>query len=375
MTRCLWITIVCSMLFLLAGAPLFGQEPKLIDPENFKKEILGKMGVSYQVFKDFADSVSGPARPFTGKLDKPVRIGFVTPSFDISDAWERWYWSMYLRLEEAGVPFEVTLQATSRHDAHDEQLAQVESLIAAGVDFIVLGPTELDAQRVAINKVHEAGIPLIILNFCRPLEGDDKTLMYVAFDHEFGGYLTGVHIAKVTGGKGKLAGLRMIPGTLDDQRWGGAMAVIKQTDIEVVYETYAEANRQKAYEATMDIMTAHPDLNVIYATSTAMAIGAVAALETLGRLDVAVYGFGGTADEIDAMLKGKQMGSVFRFQDDAGVAVAEAIQRYLEGKKDSIPQSYMGDMVMTDKTLSRDQFKELVERGFRYSKTKKPVKF
>ena len=169
-----------------------------------------------------------------------------------------------------------------------------------------------------------------------------------------------------------MAGLRMIPGTLDDQRWNGTMAVIEQTDIEVVYETYAEADRQKAYEATIDIMTAHPDLDVIYATSTAMALGAVAALETVGYLDqVAVYGFGGTVDEIDAMLRGRMVGSVFRFQDDGGVGIAEAIQRCLEGRQDEIPQVYLADGVMSHKELSLEEFKELAERSMRYSKAVK----
>ncbi len=342
---------------------------ELMDPDEYKAQVLADLGVSFELHEEISQAIAQPAQPFAVELDEPVIIGFATPSFDISDAWERWYWSIYYRLEEAGIPFTMNIQATSRHDAHDEQLAQVESLIAAEVDFIILGPTELDAQRVAIRKVHEAGIPIMILNFSRPFEGDEETLLYTAFDHEYGGYLSGMHIAETLGGEGKMAGLRMIPGTLDNQRWGGAMAVIEQTDIEVVYETYAEADRQMAYEATIDIMTAHPDLEAIYATSTAMALGAASALETLGLIDqVAVYGFGGTVDEIDAMLRGRMVGSVFRFQDDAGAVVGEAIQRYLEGRADEVPMSFMGDMVMADSSMTEEQFRELAERAHRYSK-------
>jgi len=360
----LLVVFVFLLVFVFVGSA------STINPEQYKKTILESVGVSYETHEEFAAVVAKEASPFMGKLDKPLRIGFATPSFDISDAWERMYWSIVYRLKEAGIPFEMSMQATSSHDAHNEQLSQIESLIASGVDFIILGPTELDAQRVAIEKIHQADIPLIILNFNRPIKGDKKTLLYTAFDHEFGGALIGQHIVETFSGKGKLAGLRMIPGTLDNLRWGGAMGIIEGTDIEVVYETYAKADRQLAYEATRDIIIAHPDIKGIYATSSAMALGAVAALDTMARLDVHVWGFGGTVDEVDAMLAGKQTGSVYRFQDDMGIAAAQAIQYYYEGHADKIPQSYMGEMTMSNNKMTKEEFTQLAEKAYRYSKIK-----
>jgi hypothetical protein len=42
---------------------------------------------------------------------EPIRIAYLSPSFDISDAWERVYWSMRGRLDELGVEYEVQLLA------------------------------------------------------------------------------------------------------------------------------------------------------------------------------------------------------------------------------------------------------------------------
>lgn len=350
-----------------AEAPAREVQLELRDPDEFQAEILDKSGVSFEVHDAFADAVAVESEPFSGNLDEPIRIGFATPSFDISDAWARWYWAMYLRLEEAGVPFETNMQATGAHDAHAQQLGQVESLIAAGVDYMVIGPTQLEAARPAIEATHDAGIPLIIINYARRLEDDNDTLMYTGFDHEYGGYLNGVHIARTAGGEGTLAGLRLTPGPLDNQRWGGAMAVVEQTDIEVVYDTYAQADRQKAYDATTDILTRYPDLDMIYATSSSMALGAASAAETLG-VSLDIWGFGGTVDEVDFMQDGLMTGSVFRFQDDGGIAVAEAIKRHLEGREDEVPGVYMGDMVIAHKDMSSEEFRELLERAHRYSK-------
>lgn len=359
--------LLLILLVVITPNLAFGIELK--DPKEFQAEVLTEIGVPFELHQEFAETVAKPSEPVAVELKEPLRIGFATPSFDISDAWGRWYWSMYYRLEEAGISFETNMQATRGHEAHAEQLAQVENLIAAEVDFIILGPTQLKAQRPSIEKVHEAGIPLIVINLVRPLPGDDKTLMYTAFDHEFGGYLNGVHIAQWSGGKGTLAGLRLQPGPLDDRRWGGAMAVIDQTDIEVVYETYAKADRQQAYDATVDIMTRYPDLALIYATSSSMALGAASALETMGKAgEVGVWGFGGTVDEVDYMQDGLMTGSVFRFSDDGGAAVAEAIKRYIEGRKDEIPRVFMGDMTMAHADMSQEEFRQLLERAHRYSK-------
>ena len=349
-----------------AEGPAREIELELRDPAEYQAEILQLSGVPFEIHDEFAKAVSQPSEPFRGSLSQPIRIGFSTPSFDISDAWARWYWSMYLRLEEAGIPFQTNIQATGTHDAHLEQLAHVESMIAAEVDYIVLGPTQLDAARRAMETAHAAGIPLIVINYARPLEGDTETLMYTGFDHEYGGYLNGVHIAQTSGGQGMLAGLRLQPGPLDEQRWGGAMAVLAQTDIEMVYDTYAQADRQKAYDATTDILTRYPELDMIYATSSSMALGAATAAQTLGvKLDI--WGFGGTTDEVDYMKDGLMTGSVFRFSDDGGVAVAEAIKRHLEGRADEVPGAFMGDMVIAHSGMSDQEFRRLLERAHRYS--------
>lgn len=46
----------------------------------------------------------------------------------------------------------------------------------------------------------------------------------------------------------------------------------------------------KAYEATRDLLTAHPDLKGIFSCNDNMALAAVQALQEMGNEDVLVYG-------------------------------------------------------------------------------------
>ena len=71
----------------------------------------------------------GAMTPTPAKADDPIKIAYLSPSFDISDAWEHVYWAIQGRLEELEVHFEIQLLAVSTHVAHAEQLAQVEAVM------------------------------------------------------------------------------------------------------------------------------------------------------------------------------------------------------------------------------------------------------
>mgnify|MGYP006291691057 FL=1 len=71
-------------------APAREVQLELRDPDEFQAEILDKSGVPFEVHDQFAEAVAVESEPFAGDLDEPIRIGFATPSFDISDAWARW---------------------------------------------------------------------------------------------------------------------------------------------------------------------------------------------------------------------------------------------------------------------------------------------
>lgn len=65
-----------------------------------------------------------------------MRIAYLSPSFDLSDAWERVYWSIQGRLNELEVDYEIQALAVASHVDHSGQLAQVEAVIAKGVDYV-----------------------------------------------------------------------------------------------------------------------------------------------------------------------------------------------------------------------------------------------
>lgn len=297
-----------------------------------------------------------------------MQIAYLSPSFDVSDAWERVYWSIQARLEEVGQEFEIQALAVSSHVDHAGQLAQVESVIARGADYVFLGPTEYEAAIPALRKLKQADIPTVVFNFLEPHEDEDvRAMSYVAFAHDEGGRLSGEWAVQHLDGKGKIAILQGAPGVVSNQRRDGFLKVVEQhPDIEVIMGPHTDFDRSKAFNAAENLLTAHDDINLIYGVSTAVGLGAAQVVKQAGKSDeIATMGFGGTGDEIVAMNEGWLTASVLRSIDDSGAAIADMFVAHSNGKP--VDPVWSGPFVMVDKDSDAEA---LVEKANRYSKPK-----
>lgn len=298
--------------------------------------------------------------------ETPIQIAYLSPSFDISDAWERIYWSMRGRLDELGVSYEVTQLAVQDATDHAGQLAQVESVIERGADYVMLGATEYESAVTGLRKLKAANIPVVVYNFLEPHADESaRAMQYIAFDHFEGGRLAGEWSAERLGGKGKVAVLQGVPGVVSDQRMNGFLSVIEQhPDIEVVVGVHTDFDRVKAFEATNNLLAAHPDLNLIYGVSTGVGLGIGQALKSKGLSDqIYSLGFGGTGDEITAMNEGWLSASPLRSIDDSGAAVADAFVAHMNGEE--VEPVWSGPFVMVDFESDAD---EIIAHANRYSK-------
>ena len=305
--------------------------------------------------------------PLTARAE-PVRIAYLSPSFDISDAWERVYWAITARLEELGVEHEMQQLAVPTHVDHAGQLAQVEAVIAGGIDYVFLGPTEYEAAIPALKKLKSAGIPTIVYNYLEPHKDETaRANMYVAFAHDEGGRLSGAWAAQYLRGNGKIAILQGAPGVASDQRRDGFLSIAEQfPGIEIIMGPYTDFDRSKAFDAAQNLLTAHDDIDLIYGVSTTIGLGAGQAIRQAQKTEeIGSMGFGGTGDEIVAMNEGWLTASVLRPIDDSGVGIADAIAAHLDGQE--MPQVWSGPFVMVDKDSDAD---EIIEYANRYSKPK-----
>jgi len=283
------------------------------------------------------------------EIEEPIQIGYSPPTYDLSDMFGQFAVGLEEGLEARGIEYELTVNSPVDHTAHTEQRGIVDDLIVMDPDFILIAPTGYETQIPAYKEVNAAGIPFILVNYSEPLHHEDvKALTYAGYSHTVGGLQVGLHLADVLLPGDKVGYIAGDPGFVSNNRLEATVkAPLEAMGVETVHLGYGEWDRTKAYDIAEDILMANPDVDVIYAGSSAMAIGAVAAVESAGMEDqVDVYGWGGTIEEIDYLMQGRLAGVPFRDPITIGDHVAETIMLYMEGKLDEITYSYDVPMVM-----------------------------
>lgn len=283
---------------------------------------------------------------------QPIVIGYAPSELDPTDFFGMFQVGLENGMKALGREYELVARVPSNPSAHDEQFGFIQDLITLETDVIVVAPTEFKAQFGAFKLVNESGIPLFLTNISRPADATDfEVVQYAAYSHEEGGIANGAWFAENLDPSSKVGIIRGIPGAVDDQRSLPVIEAMEAAGIEIVVQEVANYERDLAFRATEGMLSAHPDLDFIYAVSSDMASGAVAAIEAYGLkpgVDVGVWGFGGTVEELDAIIKGRQTGTIFRNPVEMGEAMAKAIVLAVDGKLAEIEPDYNATMYVLD---------------------------
>ena len=331
--------------------------------------------VSIEAVDTFLEVVSSDPVPLATTVHKRFRIAMIFPSLDLSDAWFCGWMGMEGRLKELGILYELTTMGGGHAD-HALQVSHIDFAIAHRFDYVIIAPTELFVQKAAIQRMIEAGIKVIVWNNNTPFVewGRERypdgmqPLAWVGFDHGYGGNMMGEYALTRLEPGSQVAIMHGIPGITTQLRGGIARDIMEAAGHEIVYEHYADWDKTKAYEATKYILTAYPEVAHIHSCSTAMAYGIIAALKELGLTgQILVNGWGGGRGEQAHMWEGELNFTVMRMQDDWGVVLAEVIKYDIEGRRDEIPLSISGGMVIIDDTWTKAEVGKLTEYAYRYS--------
>lgn len=326
-----------------------------------------------EVLEDMQAIVAEPAEPMAEPPTEPLQIAVIYPSLDVSDFWLRSYMAMEARLDELGIPYEATQFASNMGDflmqsTHAEQAARED------YDYIVFGPSELEAQQDDIRRLmDESGAEVIVLNYDTPIQawGDDQPMMYTTFSHLFGARNICNWVLENLGTEGTYAMIRGIPGGIDDQRSGGFQECLEEdSGWTLAYEHYGDFQREGGFNGAQLILSGYPEVTLLHNANTAMAMGAISAVQAAGpevAERVGVTAWGGTGDEIVALREGELMATPMRMSDDVGVAMAEAIRLDLEGREDEIPLVFLGRIDIVSSASGAEVVDAFEQEAFRYT--------
>lgn len=319
----------------------------------------------------FSRQVHAPAIPLNQQQNRPARIAILYPGLQSSDYWRRSLTSFERRLKDIGLQYELKTFLSRPSVDTPLQSQQLNEALQWNPDYLVF-TLETVRQRRLIEQVLAKGHPKLILqNITTPLTNwqSHRPFLYVGFDHAQGTRLLADWMLEKVNYKADYLMLYFSPGYISEMRGDTfATEAARYENVKQVAQYFTNGDRKKAYKATRRALKKHPSLNMIYANSTDIALGALDALSEKGLEDqVLLNGWGGGSKELDVLNQGRLDVTVMRMNDDNGIAMAEAIRLDLDGKGDEVPHIFAGDIKLLHSDTSAQEISELKREAFRLS--------
>jgi ribose transport system substrate-binding protein len=228
-------------------------------------------------------------------------------------------------LDEAGRSLGAELYVTdARHDV-TKQLSDVEDLIQKGIDILLINPTDSVGVESAVRDAKKAGVVVVAVD----AQANGPVDSFVGSKNYDAGFLAGEQLAKVLGGRGKVAILDGIPVVPILERVRGfKAAVAKHPEIQIVDVQNGKQERSAALAVTENMIQSHPDLNGLFSVNDGGALGALAAIKASNK-NIALVSVDGLAEVVDAVVKGDVFkATVAQFpRDQVRIALGIALAR------------------------------------------------
>jgi len=192
----------------------------------------------------------------------------------------------------------------------EEQIAMFETMLEKKVDAILVVPCGSTEIVASVEQANAVGIPV----FCLDTNASGGEIVsFIGTNNFEGGKLAGEWVGN-TKGSAKVSIITGTPGNkTHEDRVNGFLEGIKGfANVSVVGEVLpAYSDRSQGMSQAENILTAYPDVTVIYCTNDEMAMGAGEAVKARGLSDkITVIGFDGAPSSAQGILDGVMHASV-----------------------------------------------------------------
>ena len=192
--------------------------------------------------------------------------------------------SIHAGVDQAAKDFGVEVQWNGPNEEtdHARQIQIVDSMVAQHLSGIAISATDERALAAPVERAIKAGIPVSVFDSGVNAEG---YVTFVATDNFGAGVTAARKIAEFIGGKGKVAMVMHKPGGTSTvlREQGFEQTLTKEfPNVKIVARQYGMSDRAKSRDAAENMLTAHPDLDAMFASSEASSLGAIQAIKVRG---------------------------------------------------------------------------------------------
>ena len=198
---------------------------------------------------------------------------------------------------------DVELRFAAAFDSDERQVQQIDSLVATGIDLLIVAPNQVQTISPAIDRAYDKGIPVIV--FERKTNSQKYTAFISADNYEMGRVM-GEYIASQLQGKGRVMEIMGLEGSSPaiERHNGFADALKNYPGIDIVATLQGDWTEESAVKATKQWLSKEPIANsqkpidFVFAQNDRMAMGALQVLSTLNtKLSTKFCGIDGLPGE------------------------------------------------------------------------------
>ncbi|WP_424971647.1 sugar ABC transporter substrate-binding protein [Dinoroseobacter sp. S76] len=248
---------------------------------------------------------------------------------------------------EAGV--DVFMLAPQSGADINGQMGMIQDVLTQDVDAIIFGTHDEFAAAPLLKRAVDKGMAVLMINsdipnFPTPIHG------VVGYSQRNGTHKLADWAIETYGADPLRVGIiEGQPGYHSTERVGGFLDGIKGNEnFDVVVSIDGKWNVEGGNTAGMDILQAHPDLDMIFAANDYMIIGASYAAKALGRSDIVLLGNDGDTSGLEEIAAGNVTATVNTSPFLMGKAAMHATLDALEG-------TYPGGWIETPTSIEDEQ--------------------
>jgi ribose transport system substrate-binding protein len=238
-------------------------------------------------------------------------------------------------------------------NAATDQINTMENWLNQGIDGIVMCPPANDAMfEPTFKKAAEQGVPVFMYGFDLAMSKNNYVTSNIGYSQVLSAKAVGEWVAKNM--KDKALKIAIVSGTkseyTDLRLQGFKEGIASHSDYEIVADQSGDWSRETSVNVTENMLSANPDINLIFAMYDEMALGAAAAVKNAGLQDnIVIVGYDTNIESYQAIKDGILQCSVYNGTKQAGIFTAEIVKEYImDGKM--VDKAYFWSPVIIDKS-------------------------
>jgi galactofuranose transport system substrate-binding protein len=275
--------------------------------------------------------------PSSGEGDGGSGSDLITVGFSQVGAESGWRSANTMSIKEALTKENgFDLSFSDAQQKPENQISAIRNYIAQGVDVIAFSPIVETGWDAVLEEAKAAGIPVVLTDRAVDTTVEDAYVSFIGSDFVEEGVRSGQWAVEQFDGEGyKVVELQGTTGSAPAiDRQNGFADAIAGSDLEVIDSQTGDFTRDGGKKVMEGFLTAHDEIDLVFAHNDDMGLGAVEAIEAAGLVpgeDIKIITIDGVKDGMQALADGK-FNYIVECNPLLGPDLAEIIKKTVAGE-------------------------------------------